>query len=156
MAKATFWRGAATWKVPTIGPSAIEQASNDSDGIAGSCRWRMSNSPLAIHCRTRDAATGPKSTRATAPLYGIATGLPAYTTLSSLGTSSSVAGARIDTSWPSRLKYWAKSRMCAWTPPGISQAYGETKPIRIYEAAGIKIRCIMCQEVKSEEISRAN
>ena len=38
IAKIIFWRLAAAWKVPTIGPSAAQQASNEMDGIAGSCK----------------------------------------------------------------------------------------------------------------------
>ena len=79
-ANVTFCRFAAAWKVPTIGPSAAQHARSEIDGIAGSCRCKTSKFPLLIHWRTREKAIGPKRTRATAPLYGIAIGLPALLT----------------------------------------------------------------------------
>ena len=56
------------WKVATIGPVAAQQASSDSDGVAGSWMCSTSNSPSRSHRRTRAADTGPKFTRATEPL----------------------------------------------------------------------------------------
>src|SRR4051794_12958673 len=35
------------------------------------------------------------------------------------------------TSWPSRISVSERSRMCATTPPGTSQGYGETRPTLI-------------------------
>ncbi|CAB4691409.1 unannotated protein [freshwater metagenome] len=75
-----FFFGVETWNVPTNGPSAAEQASNDRDGIAGSCRWSRSKSPEAIHCFALELAIGPKITLATEPFTGIEIGFPAFTT----------------------------------------------------------------------------
>ena len=72
-----FFLGVETWKVPTNGPSAAEQANKDNEGIAGSCKCRRSKSPLAIHCFARELAIGPNKTRATEPLTGMEIGLPA-------------------------------------------------------------------------------
>ena len=80
IAKITFCRFAAAWKVPTMGPSAAQHARSEIEGIAGSCKWSKSKLPAPIHCRTLAYAIGPKRTRATAPLYGIEIGLPALTT----------------------------------------------------------------------------
>ncbi|CAB4544403.1 unannotated protein [freshwater metagenome] len=66
--------------MPTSGPSAAEQASNDKDGIAGSCKCSKSKSPDAIHCFALELAIGPNNTLATEPLTGIEMGLPAFTT----------------------------------------------------------------------------
>ena len=68
IAKIAFCLLAAAWKVPTIGPSAAQQANKEIDGIAGSCKCNMSKFPWAIHWRTRAKAIGPKRTLATAPL----------------------------------------------------------------------------------------
>ena len=74
-----FFFGVETWNVPTNGPSAAEHARSESEGIAGSCRCSKSKSPEPIHCLALELATGPKITRATDPLTGIDTGLPALT-----------------------------------------------------------------------------
>jgi hypothetical protein len=58
----------AVWKVATIGPVAAQQASSDSDGVAGSWRCSTSNAPSRSQRRTRAAESGPKFTRATDPL----------------------------------------------------------------------------------------
>ena len=69
--------------MPTNGPSAAEQASNERDGMAGSCRCRRSKSPEATHCLARELAIGPNITLATEPFTGIEIGFPALTTYSS-------------------------------------------------------------------------
>ena len=56
------------WKVATIGPFAAQQASSDSDGVAGSWMCRRSNRPSRTQRRTRAAEIGPMFTRATDPL----------------------------------------------------------------------------------------
>ena len=91
-----LWRLIEAWKVATIGPSPAQPANKDKDGIAGSCRCNKSKSPCAIHCFTREDASGPKITRATAPLYGIGTGRPAETSQGSLNADSSVTGAKTE------------------------------------------------------------
>ena len=68
IALATFCGFAAAWKVATIGPSPAQPASNESEGIAGSCRWSKSKFPFEIHCLTLEEASGPKITFAIAPL----------------------------------------------------------------------------------------
>ena len=110
-------RGFEVWKVATIGPCAAQQASRPREGEAGSWMCRTSNSPSCSQRRTRAADRKPKFSRATEPLYGTGTARPAETTYGGSGVSSS-AGARTDTSWPSRMKYSARSRMWNWTPPG--------------------------------------
>ena len=70
----------AAWKVATSGPSWIMQVSSDRLGGAGSCTWTTSNSPSRSQRRTRAAETTPNCSRATEPLYGIGTALPASTT----------------------------------------------------------------------------
>ena len=68
------------WKVATIGPVAAQQASSDSDGVAGSWMCNTSKPPSRTQRRTRVAEIGPKFTRATDPLYGTGTARPAGTT----------------------------------------------------------------------------
>ena len=92
-----FCFGALAWNVATIGPSAATHAKSESEGIAGSWRCIKSNSPVEIHCLTREVAIGPKRIRATAPLKGIGTGLPAGTTQSSMTDDSSDTGAKSET-----------------------------------------------------------
>ena len=89
--------GVEAWKVPTIAPSAAQHASSEREGIPGSCMCSTSKSPWAIHCRTLEAAIGPKRTRATEPLNGIGTGRPALTSHGSLIDSSSLTGAITET-----------------------------------------------------------
>ncbi|CAM5459502.1 hypothetical protein SVIOM342S_07828 [Streptomyces violaceorubidus] len=121
-------RGLEVWKVATIGPCAAQQVSRPSEGEVGSWMWMTSKAPSCSQRRTRAADRKPKFSRATEPLYGTGTARPAETTYAGSGVSSS-AGARTDTSWPSRMKYSARSRMWNWTPPGTSQEYGQTMPI---------------------------
>ena len=73
-------RTVATWKVATSGPSWIMQASSDRLGGAGSWTCTTSKSPSRSQRRTRAADTRPNCTRATEPLYGMGTALPAATT----------------------------------------------------------------------------
>ena len=61
-------RGLAVWKVATIGPVAIQQASKDRLGAAGSCTCSTSKSPSRTHRRTRLADTKPNDSLATEPL----------------------------------------------------------------------------------------
>ena len=56
------------WKVPTMGPSAAQQASSPSDGAAGSWTCRTSKPPSLIQRRTRAADRKPNASRATDPL----------------------------------------------------------------------------------------
>ena len=88
----------------------------------------MSKFPVDIQERTRAKAMGPNKIRATAPLYGIAIGLPALTTYAGKALSS-IAGASTETSCPALIKYSAKSLTWLCTPPGVSQLYGQTSPI---------------------------
>lgn len=81
--RSTLWNTDSTndfsvdvWKVATMGPSAIASASMPRLGAFGSWTWRTSNSPFRIHFRNRPNALGPKESRETEPLYGIATALP--------------------------------------------------------------------------------
>ena len=73
-------RAVAAWKVATSGPSWIMQVSSDRLGGAGSCTCTTSNSPSRSQRRTRAADTTPNCSRATEPLYGMGTALPAATT----------------------------------------------------------------------------
>ena len=73
-------RSVAMWKVATRGPSWIMQVSSDRLGGAGSCTCTTSKFPSRSHRRTRAAETRPNCSRATDPLYGIGTALPATTT----------------------------------------------------------------------------
>src|SRR3954463_5081891 len=72
-----FDRVVAAWNVATIGPLAIMQTSNDTDGGAGSGTWTTSKCPSGSQRRTRAADTGPNCTLAIDPLYGIGTVRPA-------------------------------------------------------------------------------
>lgn len=73
-------RSIAEWKVATTGPCAAHSARMLSEGLYGSCRCRTSKAPSSTHRRTRAPTTGPKASRATEPLYGIARARPAGTT----------------------------------------------------------------------------
>ena len=68
------------WKVATIGPSAIINASIDRLGAFGSCRCSTSKSPWLSHFLTVRWVAGPNRNRATDPLYGMGTALPPDTT----------------------------------------------------------------------------
>ena len=73
-------RTVAAWNVPTSGPSWIMQVSSDRLGGAGSWTCTTSNPPSRSQRRTRAAETTPNCSRATDPLYGMGTALPAMTT----------------------------------------------------------------------------
>ena len=73
-------RTVAAWKVATSGPSWIMQVEQRQAGGAGSCTCTTSKSPSRSQRRTRAADTSPNCTRATEPLYGMGTALPAATT----------------------------------------------------------------------------
>src|SRR5437763_10157074 len=99
-------------------------------GVTGSCTCSTSNRPADSQRRTRDAEIGPNASRATEPLYGTGTARPAETAYGGSCASSS-AGARTLTSCPRRIS--ASARSCTWfcTPPGTSNEYGHTIPMRM-------------------------
>ena len=72
--------GLAVCTVATIGPVAIQQASRDRLGAAGSCTCSTSKLPSLSQRRTRLADRNPNASRATEPLYGTGTARPADTT----------------------------------------------------------------------------
>ena len=151
-------RTVAAWNVATIGPSWIMHASNDRLGGAGSCTWTTSNAPSRSQRRTRAALTMPNCTRATDPLYGIGTALPAITTYGARSGESSSPGASTETWWPSPMSCSARSRTCAWTPPGVSHEYGHTMPMRMLNrpfrdgAAGRRARASAACASRSREL----
>src|SRR5690349_1595459 len=67
--------------------------------------------------------------RATDPLYGRGMARPAATTYGGSGEPSS-AGASTLTSCPRAISASARSTMWFCTPPGTSNEYGDTMPIR--------------------------
>src|SRR4051794_3585860 len=117
------------WNVATMAPVAAQSASIDSDGDTGSWMCRRSKSPSASQRRTRTRLTGPNASRATEPLYFTGTARPAPSTYQGTGVSSS-AGASTLTSWPAPIRCSARSRTWNCTPPGTSNEYGQTMPIR--------------------------
>ena len=132
------------WNVATSGPSWIMQVSSDRLGGAGSCTWTTSNLPSRSQCRTRAADTSPNCSRATEPLYGNGTALPASDDVGGRSGVSSSPGARTDTWWPSPMSVSARSRTCACTPPGMSHEYGQTMPIR--NSATCRVRRIRTRD----------
>ena len=116
------------WKVPTIGPTALQHAISDRLGVAGSWTCSTSNSPSRSQRRTRRRRhRSRRSAARPSRCTGTGTARPAGTTYGGSASSSS-AGAMTDTSWPSPISVSARSRTCAWTPPGKSHEYGQTMP----------------------------
>ena len=72
-------RSLEVWKVPTMGPSATQQAITLMLGAEGSCTCRTSKRPSRIQRRTRAVERGPNFSRATEPLYFTGTLPPADT-----------------------------------------------------------------------------
>src|SRR5436305_4901538 len=99
-------------------------------GVIGSCTCSTSNRPADSQRRTRVAEIGPNASRATEPLYGTGTARPAETTYGGSCASSS-AGASTLTSCPSASSVSVRSRTWFCTPPGTSNEYGQTMPIRM-------------------------